>query len=74
VPGDHQKRSFLRESMREKKTTAVQLSRKLGLHHSTIDRLRRLPGAPVSFDDTEKWRSFALSNLSSVEAIVRVGR
>jgi hypothetical protein len=60
--------------MRKTKMTATELVRKLGgIHPATIYRLRKLPHAPPLVQ-IEAWRNFAINNLKSPDAIVKLCR
>src|SRR5271165_3440082 len=73
VSGGHQIRICLVKSMRKKKTTAVELSGELGLHPSTVYRLRNAyPDSAPPFNETERWREFCLAHLVSSEATTRL--
>jgi hypothetical protein len=60
--------------MRKTRMTATELARQLGeIHPATIYRLRKLPKAPP-LDQVEAWRNFAINNLKSPDAIVKLCR
>ena len=73
VSSAHQLRNRFAKSMRKKKVSATELARKLGLHHSTVYRLRNAyPDSAPPFNETERWRQFCLGHLVSSEATTRL--
>ncbi len=62
--------------MKQKKLTGTQLAKQLGISRVTLYRLKRqYPAeAPKTFDNVEKWPSFALAHLVGSDQVTRLAR
>jgi hypothetical protein len=62
--------------MKKPRSTAEQLSKKLGISRASIFALRKQhpTKAPKTFDAIEQWRSFALEYTTNPDAVCRLCR